>query len=131
MCRRLLLCAFRGGIGVRYSEIVRDVAKRFKIRPKRKTIPQIEREILCKIFESGDFFGNFDSRGAYNHVEIFESHRKFLGFRWEGKNYTFCLLPFGISSAGYIFTKLTRPLIEYWRSQNIRVLVYLYDGIFI
>ena len=40
----------------------------------------------------------------------------------------FTVLPFGLSSAPYIFTKLLRPLVKHWRSQGVRVVVYLDDG---
>ena len=39
------------------------------------------------------------------------------------------MLPFGLSSACYAFTKLLRPLIGYWRGQGLRVVLYLDDGI--
>ena len=42
--------------------------------------------------------------------------------------FMFTVLPFGLSSALYIFTKLLRPLVKHWRSQGIRVVVYLDDG---
>ena len=38
-------------------------------------------------------------------------------------------LPFGFSSALYIFTELLRPLVAYWRLQGIHIVVYLYDGL--
>ena len=38
-------------------------------------------------------------------------------------------LPFGISTGPYIFTKVLRPLIRYWRLQVIRIVVYLDDGL--
>ena len=41
----------------------------------------------------------------------------------------FSVLPFGLSTACYAFTKLLRPLIKYWRSQGLRALLYLDDGI--
>jgi hypothetical protein len=48
-----------------------------------------------------------------HHVDIFKSHTDYLGFSWcygNTVNYLkFLVLPFGLSSACYIFTKLTRP----------------------
>ena len=41
----------------------------------------------------------------------------------------FTQLPFGLSSACYIFTKLTRPLIKYWRAQGLNVFIYIDDGL--
>ena len=40
----------------------------------------------------------------------------------------FTVLPFDLSSAPYIFTKLLRPLVKHWRSQGIHTVVYLDDG---
>ena len=39
------------------------------------------------------------------------------------------MLPFGLSTAYYTFTKLLRSLIKYWWSQGLRALLYLDDGI--
>ena len=41
----------------------------------------------------------------------------------------FNVLPFGISTAGYIFTKLTRVPVTYWRAQGIKIVMFLDDGI--
>ena len=38
-------------------------------------------------------------------------------------------MPFGISTGPYIFIKVLRPLIRYWRLQAIRIVVYLDDGL--
>jgi len=38
-------------------------------------------------------------------------------------------LPFGLTSACYSFTKLTRPLIKYWRSQGLNLFIYIDDGL--
>jgi hypothetical protein len=47
---------------------------------------------------------------------MFYPHTEFLGFSWivNGKQtfYKFFVLPFGLKSAPYIFTKITRPLIK-------------------
>ena len=39
------------------------------------------------------------------------------------------MLPFGLSTACYVFTKLLRPLVKYWRAKGRRVVVYIDDGI--
>ena len=85
------------------------------------------------IFQEGDYVFTFDLKSAYHHVEIFEQHRQYLGFSWEFENqkryFVFNVLPFGISTAGYVFTKLTRVPITYWRSQGKKVVMFLDDGI--
>ena len=75
----------------------------------------------------------FDLKSGYHHIDIFEPHRQFLGFCWEQEGtkqfYTFTVLPFGLATACYAFTKLLRPLVKYWRSQGLQAVLYLDDGI--
>nr|XP_034335844.1 uncharacterized protein LOC105348263 isoform X2 [Crassostrea gigas] len=74
----------------------------------------------------------FDITSAYHHVDIFPDHRKYLGFSWkfgvQDRYFCFNVLPFGLTSAPYIFTKLTRPLVKKWRREGKTVLMYLDDG---
>ena len=76
---------------------------------------------------------SFDIKSGYHHIEIFESDQQFLGFAWvfEGvtKYFKFTVLPFGLSVGPYIFSKVMRPLVKYWRSKAISIVVYLDDGI--
>ena len=39
------------------------------------------------------------------------------------------MLPFGLSPAPQVFTKLMRQLIKYWRAKAIRAVIYIDDGI--
>ena len=74
----------------------------------------------------------FDIHSAYHHINICNEHTEMLGFSWnfEGQivYFNFLVLPFGLSSAVYIFTKVVRPLFKKWRSECKRVLMYLDDG---
>ena len=74
----------------------------------------------------------FDLKNGYFHLDIHSDHQKFLGFSWKFENKTrffkFTVLPFGLSSAGHIFTKTLRVLVKYWRSMGIPIVVYLDDG---
>lgn len=74
-----------------------------------------------------------DITSAYHFIEIYRPHREYLGFSWTNKDgiqlfYKFLVLPFGLSSACYIFTKVTRPLISKWRAEGKSVLMFLDDG---
>jgi len=42
--------------------------------------------------------------------------------------YKFLVLPFGLSSAFSVFTKVTRPLIAKWRGDGKFVIMFLDDG---
>ena len=88
---------------------------------------------LSQLFEQQFWFFTWDLKSGYHHVEIYVSHRTFQGFSWNfngrPRYFTFCVLPFGLSSACYCFTKLLRPLVKRWRLMSHASFVYLDDGI--
>ena len=55
----------------------------------------------------------------------------YLKFRWEGQTWQFRALPFGLSSAPYVFTKLLKPVVSTLRKLGIRVILYLDDMLII
>ena len=99
----------------------------------KKSVKFEDLRVALNYLEKGHFMFSFDIRSGYHHVLIFPPHQSFLGFSWfyKGKTRYFCfrVLPFGLSSAPYIFTKLFRPLVAYWRQQGIHIVVYLDDGL--
>ena len=85
-------------------------------------------------FEKDAYFITFDLKSGYHHISINENYRKYLGFAWKFPDekvryFQFKVLPFGLASACYVFTKLMRPLVKKWRSQGIKRTMYLDDGI--
>ena len=85
------------------------------------------------MFEQHDLLFKFDLKSGYHHVDIYPDHQKYLGFQWSINDsvgyYMFTVLPFGLSTACYLFTKLTRPLIRYWRGRGLKAIIYIDDGI--
>src|SRR5437762_849652 len=65
----------------------------------------------------------------YLHVPIANSSQHLLQFSWENRFYRFRALPFGLSSAPWVFTKILRPVVEHCRSCGIRLMAYLDDFI--
>lgn len=61
------------------------------------------------------------SKSGYHHVDIAKEHWKYLGFTWGKQFFVFTVLPFGPSTACYIFTKIY--------SVPFRAVVYLDDGL--
>ena len=86
-----------------------------------------------EVFKTGDWAITFDLKSAYHHIEIMEEHRTFLGFAWADKGtrryYVFNVLPFGLATAGYVFSKTMREVVAYWRSLGFKVVMYLDDGL--
>lgn len=82
--------------------------------------------------KKGHYMIKFDLTSGYHHINIHEDHQQYLGFSWKinGKirYFVFTVLPFGLSSAGYIFTKTLRPLVTHWRANSFPIIMYLDDG---
>ena len=68
--------------------------------------------IAREVLDAGDFMFSFALKSGYHHVEIFPGHRQYLSFSWTFSSshtrllHFFSVLPFGISSAPYLFTKI-------------------------
>ena len=100
----------------------------------KQSIKYEDLRCVLQMFPSGMFTFCFDLKSAYHHIDICAEHMKFLSFKWptgDGrmKFYEFTVLPFGLTSAPYVFTKVLRQLIRFWRGHGHRVLLYLDDGI--
>ena len=79
------------------------------------------------------FLYKFDISQGYHHIDIDENHQKYLGFSWkiDGKirYFMFSILPFGLCAALFIFTKVMRSLVKFWRREGIKICVYIDDGL--
>ena len=88
---------------------------------------------FSQYLKQGAYMFSFDLKSGYHHIEIFAEHCQYLGFSWTENGVTrffvFLVLPFGLATAGYIFTKVVRVLVRLWRSQGIKIVVFLDDGI--
>ena len=89
---------------------------------------------LSEMLNKGDYFTTFDLTSGYHHIEIHPEHRKFLGFEWTFEDgstryFQFCVLPFGLASACYVFTKILPSFTKRWRGKGIKAIIYIDDGI--
>ena len=82
---------------------------------------------LKDILHQGGFMAKLDLKEAYLSVPMAYQSRRFLQFRWKDKLLQFTCLPFGLSSAPFVFTKLLRPVLASLRELGIRCLMYIDD----
>ena len=69
-----------------------------------------------------------DLKDAYLTVPVAEEFHPLLAFQnGQGKLLQFQTLPFGLSTAPFTFTKLTKPAIRVLRQVGVRIVVYLDD----
>jgi len=79
------------------------------------------------LLSQGDYLCKLDLKDAYLSLPIHESSRKYLQFRWQGVLYEYKALPFGLSAAPRVFTKVLKPALAKLRSMGIRLVAYLDD----
>lgn len=85
------------------------------------------KEALDFVHKNGFMF-KFDLSSGYHHIDLHVSMYKYFGFSLDNCFYVFSSLAFGLSSAPFIFTKILRNLVRFWREQGIYIIVYLDDG---
>ena len=77
----------------------------------------------------GDFMFQFDIQSAYPHIQVVEHHWGVLGFEWRGRWYVYCVLPFGLATAPYVFTKTLAVVRTYLRAHGVKISMLLDDGL--
>ena len=90
-------------------------------------------KLASQYLDKDSYMFSFDFTSGYHHIDINEGFKKYLGFCWEfdgqKRYFTFNVLPFGLATAGHIFTKTVRCLVKHWRKSGIKIIVYLDDGL--
>ncbi|KAK3272017.1 hypothetical protein CYMTET_19662 [Cymbomonas tetramitiformis] len=72
----------------------------------------------------------FDYKSGYYHVDLHEMSRTYVAVEWQGRFFEFCVLPFGLAPACWVFTKINRELVGKWRGLGFRVHPYVDDFAF-
>ena len=85
------------------------------------------------MFSQGDYVITFDLKSAYHHIRIFPEHTTYLGFSWvicgKTRYFVYRVLPFGLATAGFIFTKVAKHFVKYIREKGHKLVMYLDDGL--
>ena len=72
---------------------------------------------------------SLDLTDAYFHIPISPKFRKFLRFVWEDRVYAFKAMPFGLSTAPLVFTRIFQAVVAHLHSQSIFIHSYLDDSL--
>jgi len=94
--------------------------KHFKMSGLKTVLSQIKQ---------GDLLFTLDLSDAYFSIPIQADFKKYFRFIWKGQIYEFQVMPFGLSSAPWIFTKVTKPLMAFLHSRGLRSSIYIDDCI--
>ena len=74
--------------------------------------------MVTQLMTQDSWMVTVDLEDAYLLVPISPKSRRFLRFQWRGVTYEFAVLPFGLSTAPYIFTKILRPVMAHLRRKG-------------
>ena len=89
-------------------------------------------KVVENVYKQGDYIVTFDLKSGYHHISIAQDFQRFLAFKWPvggvERVFMFAVLPFGLSTAPYVFTKVTRVLLRRWRAMGFRCQLYIDDG---
>lgn len=85
-------------------------------------------EHALQLLTPGCFMASVDLQKAYHSLLVAVNSRKFLRFNWNEQLYEYTVLPFGLSSAPRIFTKVLKVLLSTLREKmGITLVAYLDD----
>lgn len=85
-------------------------------------------EVAVNMITPGSFMASIDLTDAYYSVPLHPAHKKFICFIWKGEIYMFNCMPFGLSPAPRIFTKILKPLFANFREQGGHGFSYIDDS---
>lgn len=80
-----------------------------------------------KLVTKDCMMGTVDLKDAYFLLPIHKESRKYLRFSFHGKMYEFQVLPFGLNTAPFVFTKLMKPVTKLLRTAGFLSTLYLDD----
>ena len=87
-------------------------------------------DVAARLMRPGDYMFTIDLWQGYYQIPLRQDFRRFCCFRWNDRIYRWCVLPFGVSTAPRVFSKLIRVVLEGWRRDGIRCSGYIDDLIF-
>lgn len=80
-----------------------------------------------KLVSCDAFMGSLDLRDTYHLIPINREYTKYSRFSWKNQLIEYTCLFFGLCTAPWLFTKITKPIINFLKSQGFVSVAYLDD----
>jgi len=82
---------------------------------------------LSQVLRPDDSLLVWDIKDAYHHLLLREEDQPFLAFTTLGRVFVPLTMPFGMSLAPYMWTKVMRALVQFLRALGFRIISYVDD----
>ena len=82
------------------------------------------------IYMTGMWATSIDLKDAFLHIPIHQSRHRWLRFKVNNQAYVFRCLPFGLSTAPRVFTRVVKAVVGYLRRNGVQMHQYLDDTFF-
>ena len=110
-----------------------DGSRSVNLKLRKEKVNLAHLQTALEITEAGDYQMKYDLSNAYFHIAIYKEHQTYLGACYEredGKKqyFQFQYLPFGLSTAVYIMTKIMKPVQAFLAEKGIRHSIFIDDG---
>ena len=103
-------------------------SKRTKFLPGAPHFKMEGLYMLSDILKQGWQMAKIDLKDAYLTIPVAREHHCLLSFQVrQGEWVQFQCLPFGICTAPFVFTKVTKPIVQFLRQLGIHLIIYLHD----
>lgn len=86
-----------------------------------------DHRVASKLIPKDGYLATIDLKEAYFSVPIYKAHKKYLRFVFNNTVYEFNAVPYGLSAAPRIFTKIMKEVIGYLRQRGYKSVIYLDD----
>ena len=103
------------------------------LKPINKTFVRLKSfrmetlQTILPAIEEGMWATTMDLKDTYFHIPIHPDHSRFLSFRYQGVDYQFTALPFGLSTVPRVFTRVSRAVVAFLRRRGLEVFAYIDD----
>ena len=88
-------------------------------------------DVASRLLFPGAWLASIDLKDAYYTLPIHPDDRDYLCFQWQGQFYRFTCLPFGLSSAPYLFSKTLKPIFSKFHGKGFQGFGYIDDSFII
>ena len=95
------------------------------IRPRHFRMESLA--VILPTLRCGMWATSIDLKDAYLQVPIFPGHQRFLAFQYQELTYKFTSLPFGLSTAPRVFSRVAGAVVAELRRRGIVLFAYLDD----